>query len=74
MRNRTLLWLLLGGGAFVLFAIVALSLLLALGGDSGEFSFGGRIQVVDIEGELVDSEQIIEQLKRYEDSRLAMAH
>jgi protease-4 len=73
MRNRTLLWLLLGGGAFVLFAIVALSLLLALGGDSGEFSFGGRIQVVDIEGELVDSEQIIEQLKRYEDNESVQA-
>ena len=73
MRNRTLLWLLLGGGAFVLFAIVALSLLLAVGGDSGEFSFGGRIQVVDIEGELVDSEQIIEQLKRYEDNESVQA-
>ena len=28
-----------------------------------------RIQVVDIEGELVDSRPIIEQLKRYEDSK-----
>lgn len=68
MRNRTLLWLLLGGGAFVLFTIVALSLLLALGGDSGEFAFGGRIQVVDIQGELIDSREIIEQLQRYEEN------
>lgn len=68
MRNRTLLWLLLGGGAFVLFTIVALSLLLALGGDSGEFAFGGRIQVVDIKGELIDSREIIEQLQRYEEN------
>lgn len=69
MRNRMLFWLLLGGGAFVLLAIVALSLLLAYGGDSGgEFAFGDRIQVVDIEGELVDSRQIIEQLTRYEDT------
>src|SRR5262245_56588753 len=70
MRNRMLLWLLLGGGAFVLLTIVAVSLLIAFGNDnSGEFVFGNRIQVVDIEGELVDSRPIIEQLKRYEDTR-----
>ena len=65
-----LLWLLLGSGAFVLLAIVAVSLLIAFGDDSGgEFVFGNRIQVVDIEGELIDSRPIIEQLKRYEDTR-----
>jgi protease IV len=70
MRNRMLFWLLLGGGAFILLAIVALSLLLAYGSnDGGEFAFGNRIQVVDIEGELVDSQLILEQLKRYEDNK-----
>jgi protease IV len=70
MRNRMLFWLLLGGGAFILLTIVALSLLLAYGGEgSGEFAFGSRIQVVDVEGELVDSRPIIEQLKRYEDNK-----
>jgi len=65
-----LFWLLLGGGAFVLLTVVALALLLAYGGDSsGDFAFGNRIQVVDVEGELVDSRPIIEQLKRYEDSK-----
>ena len=69
MRNRMLLWLLLGGGAFVLLLIVALSLVIAYGGnDGGDFAFTNRIQVVDIEGVLVDSRPIIEQLKRYEDS------
>lgn len=34
----------------------------------GEFAFSDRIQVVDIEGELVDSRFIIDQLKRYEGS------
>jgi protease-4 len=69
MRNRMLLWLLLGGGAFVLLLIVALSLVIAYGGnDGGDFAFSNRIQVVDIEGVLVDSRPIIEQLKRYEDS------
>ena len=38
------------------------------GGDGGDFAFSDRVQVVDIEGELVDSRPIIEQLKRYEDS------
>jgi protease-4 len=70
MRNRMLFWLLLGGGAFVLLAVVALSLILAYGGEgSGDFAFGNRIQVVDVEGELVDSRLIIEQLKRYEDTK-----
>jgi hypothetical protein len=56
-----LFWLLLGGGAFVLLAVVALSLILAYGGEgSGDFAFGNRIQVVDVEGELVDSRLIIE--------------
>lgn len=70
MRNRTLLWLLLGGGAFLLLAVVVVSLVFAYRGESGgDLSFGNRIQVIDIQGELVDSRPIIEQLKRYEDSR-----
>jgi protease-4 len=74
MRNRMLFWLLLGGGAFVLLAVVALSLVIAYGGQSGgEFAFGDRIQVVEIEGELVDSRPIIEQLKRYEDNKSVRA-
>jgi len=64
-----LFWLLLGGGAFVLLTVAALSLLLAYGGgSSGDFSFGRRIQVVDIEGELLDSRAIIEELQRYQDT------
>lgn len=69
MRHRVLFWLLVGGGAFVLLTVAALSLLLAYGGgSSGDFAFGKRIQVVDIEGELVDSRSIIEELQRYQDS------
>src|SRR5262249_16308664 len=34
----------------------------------GEFAFSDRVQVVDIEGELVESRSVLEQLKRYEDS------
>jgi protease-4 len=69
MRHRVLLWLLVGGGAFVLLTVAALSLLLAYGGGgSGDFAFGKRIQVIDIEGELLDSRLIIEELQRYQDA------
>jgi len=69
-----LFWLLLGGGAFVLLAVVTLALLLAFGGQgNSEFAFGDRIQVVEIEGELVDSRPVIEQLKRYEDTKSVRA-
>jgi protease-4 len=69
MRNRMLIWLLLGGGAFVLLAVTLLAMFVAFSGDDGtEFAFSDRIQVVDIEGELIDSRPFIEQLKRYEDS------
>jgi protease IV len=70
MRNRTLIWLLLGGGAFVLIAVTLLAVLVTFADDSSgaQFGFSDRIQVVDIEGELFDSRLIIDQLKRYEDS------
>ena len=69
-----LIWLLLGGGAFVLLAVTALAVLLTFGQDDGsDFAFTDRVQVVDIEGELLDSRAVIEQLKRYEDSRSVRA-
>jgi protease IV len=74
MRNRLLIWLLLGGGAFVLLAIALAAIVLTFGGDDGgEFAFSNRIQVVDIDGELVQSKPILEQLKRYEDSNSVKA-
>jgi len=69
MRNRTLIWLLLGGGAFVLVGVTLLAIVLTFGASDGaEFGFSDRIQVVDIEGELFESRSILDQLKRYEDS------
>jgi len=69
-----LIWLLLGGGAFVLFIVVLVALALTVGSDeSAEFAFSDRIQVVDIEGELVQSRTILDQLKRYEDSNSVKA-
>src|SRR5437867_3525815 len=69
MRNRMLIWLLLGGGAFILLAIIAIAVALTVGSDeAAEFPFSDRIQVVDVQGELLESRPILEQLKRYEDS------
>jgi len=74
MRNRLLIWLLLGGGAFVLLAIALAAIVLTFSGDDGgDFAFSNRIQVVDIDGELVQSKPILEQLKRYEDSNSVKA-
>jgi protease-4 len=69
-----LIWLLLGGGAFVLLAIVVLAVALTVGSeDSTDLPFSDRVQVVDVEGELVQSRPIIDQLKRYEDSNSVKA-
>src|SRR5579862_8750812 len=50
-RSRTLLWVLIGGGAFFLFVLAVFSLvyvaLRAGGGDAGLGGFGDRIGVVD---------------------------
>jgi protease IV len=74
MRNRLLIWLLLGGGAFVLLAIALAAIVLTFSGEEGgDFAFSNRIQVVDIDGELVQSKPILDQLKRYEDSNSVKA-
>jgi protease IV len=69
-----LIWLLLGGGAFVLLAAIVIAIALTVSPDeAADFSFSDRIQVVDIEGELLQSKPILEQLKRYEDSNSVKA-
>ena len=53
----------------MLLAVTLVAIILTAGNDnSGELAFSSRVQVVDIEGELVDSRPVIDQLKRYEDS------
>jgi protease-4 len=64
-----LIWLLLGGGAFVLLVIAVFAIVLTIGdSEGGDLTFGDRVQVVDIQGELTDSRQVVEQLQRYENS------
>jgi len=58
----------------VLLAIALAAVVLTFSGqEGGEFAFSDRIQVVDIDGELVQSKPILEQLKRYEDSNSVKA-
>src|SRR5213083_470064 len=74
MRNRMLIWLLLGGGAFILLAVIAIAVALTVGSDeAAEFPFSDRIQIIDLDGELVESRPILDQLKRYEDSNSVKA-
>jgi protease-4 len=55
-------------------AVVLLALVLTFsGGGRTDFAFSGQIQVVDIDGELVESRPILDQIKRYEDSNSVKA-
>src|SRR5947209_8567022 len=74
MRNRVSIWLLLGGGAFVLLAIALVAVMLTFSADDAtDLTFSDRIEVVDVDGELVESRPILDQLKRYEDSNSVKA-
>ena len=63
-------WLVLGGGAFLLFLVTVAALVLTVTRDDGggDFSFGQRIQIVELSGTLMDSRSVVSQLKRFEDS------
>jgi len=58
----------------VLLVITLAAVVLTFSGDdSGQFGFSDRVQIVDVEGQLVESRPILEQLKRYEDSNSVKA-
>ena len=58
----------------MLLAVALTAAVLTFSGDEGtEFAFSDRVQVVEIEGELVQSRPIIDQLKRYEESNSVKA-
>lgn len=65
MTNRTIVWILLGAGVLGLFLLTVVALIVTAGG-TGDFGFGDRIQIVNIEGTLDDSRVWIDQLKRFE--------
>ena len=71
-RSRTLLWILIGGGAFFLFVLAVFSIvyltLHAGGGETASFtSFGDRIGVVDLEGVILSPQPVVGDLKKFAD-------
>ena len=71
-RSRTLLWVLIGGGAFFLFVLAVFTLVyLALHASSGESAgltgFGDRIGVVDLDGVILSPQPVVGELKKFAD-------
>src|ERR1700738_400775 len=70
-RSRTVLWILIGGGAFFLFVLAGFSLvyltLPAGGGEAGIGGFGDRIGVVDLDGVILSPQPVVGQLKKFGD-------
>jgi protease-4 len=70
-RSRTLLWIVIGGGAFFLFVLAVFTLVyltLHAGGEQASLhSFGDKIGVVDLEGVIIDPGIIVPQLKKFGD-------
>jgi protease-4 len=70
-RSHTLLWILIGGGAFFLFVLAVFSLvyltLHAGTNDAGFSGFGDRIGVVDLDGVILSPQPVVGELKRFGD-------
>ena len=74
-RSRTVLWILIGGGAFFLFVLAVFSVfslvyltLHAGGGNQAAFGgFGDRIGVVDLDGVILSPQPVVGQLKKLAD-------
>jgi protease-4 len=70
-RSHTLLWILIGGGAFFLFVLAVFSLvyltLHAGTNEAGFTGFGDRIGVVDLDGVILSPQPVVGQLKKFAD-------
>ena len=70
-RPRTLLWILIGGGAFFVFTLLIFSLLYfsVRGGSSSEFDLGGgeKIAVLEVNDVIFQARPFIDHLKKYAD-------
>ena len=69
-RSRTLLWVVVGGGAFFLFLMAVFTLVyisMRSQRADGFGGFGDKIAVVDLEGVILQPKTVVEQLKRYGD-------
>ncbi len=69
-RSRTVLWIVIGGGAFFLFVLAVFTLVyltLHTGEQATIHSFGDKIGVVDLEGVIIDPRVVVPQLKKFGD-------
>src|SRR6266851_2523142 len=70
-RSHTLLWILIGGGAFFLFVLAVFSLVyltLHAGNETSLSSgFGDKIGVVDLDGVILSPQPVVGQLKKFAD-------
>jgi len=69
-RSRTLLWVLIGGGAFFLFVLAVFAMVyvtLHAGTDASLTAFGNKIAVVDLEGIILSPNPVVQQLKKFAD-------
>jgi protease-4 len=70
-RSHTLLWVLIGGGAFFLFVLAVFALVYitihAGSTDAGIGGFGDRIGVVDLDGVILSPQPVVGQLKKFAD-------
>ncbi len=70
-RSRIWLWVVIGGGAFFLFVLAVFTLVyvaLHAGGERAGFhAFGDKIGVVDLDGVILDPNEVVDQLRRFAD-------
>ena len=69
-RSRIWIWLLVGGGLFVMFVIAVFTLVYMSFGSQHEEAFSGfgpKIGVVDLDGVIFSPKQIVSQLKKFAD-------
>lgn len=68
-RSRAWMWLLVGGGAFLLFVFAVFTLVYLTFGVSHDdaLAFGDKIAVVDLDGVILSPKQIVLQLKKFAD-------
>jgi protease-4 len=70
-RSRIWLWVVIGGGAFFLFVLAVFTLVYvavhAGGRQAGFHAFGDKIGVVDLDGVILDPNEVVDQLRRFAD-------
>lgn len=67
-RSRVWLWILIGGGAFFLFVLAVFTLVYVAvhaGGQQSGLGFGDKIGVVDLEGVILDPNQMVDELRKF---------